>query len=288
MRRLVGRRALAAIAAAVGVFAGAILGALFDSSIRDITVLVAVVATVTVLTLVVFTAVLSGLAQSVEDHRGGTGTALNNLKKEFTALRDSLGQTVEYQVIEDLNHRVKSTTEDPVTRAILSARLEILVLDVVDESGERPAHAMSDDLTEEFLDVLLRHVDETKTVEYHRICQMDDPRDKLPTASQHYYRHLTAMCQRRADNDYRFSVKAATVRYPVKFMLIDRRILMLQMNRYDRTPRRGREAWSELLFSDAEQALVTAFYDMWRDVDTDSHTRGLTEVDIAGPKYATE
>jgi hypothetical protein len=284
MRILVSRRALAVIGTVIGLLAGAILGAVFQSSIRGLTVLLIVVVTLTMLSLVLFAAVVAVLSQVQADHSRDVMRAVSEVDRELAVLRDSLGQTVEYQVIDELNHRIRSTMEDPVTRAVLSARSEILVLDIVDGSGERPAHAMSDNLAREFLDVLMKHVEDTANVEYHRICQMEDPREQLPTASAHYYRHLIAICRHRVNHDYRFSLKAANVRYPFKFMLIDRRILMLQLSRYDRTTRHAREAWSEVLFSDAEPALVTAFYDMWRDVEADRHTRNLAENDVAETK----
>lgn len=66
----------------------------------------------------------------------------------------------------------------------------------------------------------------------------------------------------------------------------ERRVLMVQLNRYEPTDRR--EAWSELVFWEAEPALVDAFYDMWRDVNSDVQTRAVEEGDIVGPRAAVD
>jgi len=140
---------------------------------------------------------------------------------------------------------------------------------------------MKDIFVRGFLDVLLGHVEATGGVSYHRICQVSNPRSKLPTASAGYHAHLLALLSHRAGGDYRCSLKAAKIRYPFKFVLIDRRFLLLQLRRYDAadTARYGANS----LFWEAQPALVRAFYGLWCDLDSETKTRALTEAEVLGP-----
>ena len=67
-------------------------------------------------------------------------------------------------------------------------------------------------------------------------------------------------------------------------MLIDRSFLLPQLNRYDSAGHL--EAWSELLFGEADPALVNAFYGMWCEIESDPQTRALTESDLLAPSTA--
>ncbi|MEU1251468.1 hypothetical protein [Micromonospora arida] len=268
------RRQLATAGTVLGILAGALLGTVFDSSIKGTQVLITAVCALIIASLLLISfALIRFIAESADRHE--------ELTNQLDRLRQSMGQTVEYQLIDDLNASFKATGEDSVTRTVMSAKSEILVLDIVEPSGGRPSHSMDDDLLRQFLEGILNHVESTSTVTYHRICQVKNPRSKLPTASPTYHSHLLALLRNRSAGRYRFSLKVAKLRYPFKFVLVDRRVLVLQLNRYDAA--RDQEAWSELVFWEAESALVNAFYSMWCDVDSDALTRALTEADLVGP-----
>lgn len=255
--------AVAIVASLVSLVAGALLGTLFDDTIKDAGALTVSLAGLTVVCLVAFALML-----------GGVITQNRDVAHQLEGLRRGLGQTVGYQLVEDLT----SPTEDPVSAAVSAAESEILVLDMVDSEGERPAHSMESSVLTGFLEALMRRADSDPRVRYHRICQVREPQGPLLTAPGSYYEHVRGICARKSRGDNRFSLRAARLRYPFKFIMIDSRVVMLQLNRYDE--RDHREAWSELLFVNADPALVEAFQDIWTDVRDDHRTRALQVSDI--------
>ncbi|SNT56734.1 hypothetical protein SAMN05421812_11021 [Asanoa hainanensis] len=217
--------------------------------------------------------------RAVEQHSQAIDTATSRLRDGLADLRYQIGQTVHYQTISGMTFA--STLQDPVTQVCLAATSEILVLDLLDESGDHPASAIDDPLLAGFLDELIKRVESDPDLAYSRIVQVGRSA-ALSTASRSYEKHFATMVKLHDAGRTDVTLKTAESRYPFKFILVDRKHLMLQLNAVDRENERHLKAWCEFLFTRAHPELIKGFLRMWQDVDGASETRAVTAKRLEG------
>jgi hypothetical protein len=142
----------AVMSAVVLTLAGAVLGVAVEDvahGLADLSVVLAILGSAGLIAVLVF---LTNLVRSNSDSNASISRSLREagdsarkasemITAEVIALKNELGQMVEYQLISDLDCSTKFTHVDYVARAVESARSEILVLDLVDDQGQRPISA---------------------------------------------------------------------------------------------------------------------------------------------------
>ncbi|GAA1873330.1 hypothetical protein GCM10009687_46490 [Asanoa iriomotensis] len=216
-------------------------------------------------------------ADTVEETVVGQGRAVDHATGRLLAgladLGHQVGQTVTYQTIKALS-ALASSDDDPVTRACRAAHREILVLDVIDDSGDHPASSIEDPVLAGFLDMLITRVTADRDLAYHRIVQMRRP-EALGSAKPVFEAHCAAMVELWDAGRRNVTLKTADLRYPFKFILVDGTHLMLQLNAANRDRHQRLDAFCEFLFVQAHPELIRGFREMWDDV---AHHRGTHPV----------
>jgi hypothetical protein len=276
-----------ALTAAVGLIAGAILGRLIDSVLNSQLHLWEATLALVCIAAVGITAVsLSAARTATESNRElarafeATATAT---RRSLTELGQNLGLRVRSQMLTDAN-RHEAPEDDLVVQAFRAARQEILVLDRLSSSGERPDVTMDDRVMTWHLDAILERARDH--VSYTRYVQVDDVREPFgalrPTSATQrvnpFAVHCVAMSQLRASDQARVLLKVCPTIFPYKFVIIDSTTLVLQLHEVDGaldgddSPR----TICELVIDDPHRELIRHFADMWRKVDAHRDIRTIT------------
>lgn len=295
------RNTVSVIITIVTVCVGALLGATVqDLVIGSFSLLIALVA-VLCLTLVAVLAAATAERRATVDNNKNVRTvvkestdnqamALENLGKilelstvTLTDGLDQLGQRlgvqVSYQKISEVN-TLESAQGDLVVRAVQRAHEEILILDGIPSSGKMPDRVVRPDLMASLLEIILQRA--AAGVKYRRICQVTDPAAPFATLRDNMFlEHYRKMAQ-SANSDNPAILKVTPLRYPYKFLVIDRAIVILQLHTVDE-PDAGdhdRRIWCEIIFVDPNKELVNIFMDMWNDINDDAQTRRIRLYDF--------
>ncbi len=205
---------------------------------------------------------------------------------ELKNLRTQIGLTVNCQTIEQINH-YSTVNEDIVTAAVAAAEREVLVVDLLGDHGQRPDDGVAPRHLSQHMTVLLdRAADQTGPIVYKRICQVAEPGEPLGLmTSTEFSDHCREMCRLRETGEGRVALRVTKMRHPYKFILIDRRTLVLQLHRV--TPDDRLTIDKELVIYDSSGDLVRIFADIWDDLGDQPETRiaGLDEFPNE-PKFA--
>jgi len=188
--------------------------------------------------------------------------------------------TVRCQMLKDVN-QYRSPGDDLVVRAFQEAQREILVLDRVTESGVRPDIAMQSNVMAWHLDAILDRV-EKAGIRYRRYCQVPDTEAPFsfaedgPSVENTFARHCVRMCEMHsAGRDV--SLRVTPTSFPYKFLIIDRKVLILQLQELCETDDNEREprTMCELVISDPRGQLIQHFLGMWIQLEGHHRTRSL-------------
>jgi hypothetical protein len=246
--------------------AGAILGAVVQNAItgprrlEDAAVLLLCLTVIGLAAAVV--AMSRSTQQSVED------------------LFQVLDITVRCQMVKDVNE-YRSPGDDLVVRAFQEAQREILVLDRVTDSGVRPDVAMQSAVMAWHLDAILERV-EKAGIRYRRYCQVPDTESPFAFAAagqsveNTFARHCLRMGEMHsAGRDV--SLRVTPTSFPYKFLIIDRKVLILQLQELCETDDNEREprTMCELVISDPRGQLIQHFLGMWIQLEGHHRTRSL-------------
>jgi len=246
--------------------AGAILGAVVQNEItgprrlEDMAVLLLCLTVIGLAAAVV--AMSRSTQQSVED------------------LFQVLDITVRCQMLRDVN-QYRSPGDDLVVRAFQEAQREILVLDRVTESGVRPDIAMQSTVMAWHLDAILDRV-EKAGIRYRRYCQVPDTASPFAfteagqSVESTFARHCVRMCEMHAAGRD-VSLRVTPTSFPYKFLIIDRKVLILQLQELCETDDNEREprTMCELVISDPRGQLIQHFLGMWIQLEGHHRTRSL-------------
>jgi hypothetical protein len=247
-------------------FAGAILGAVVQNEITGPRRLLDMVVLLLCLTVI-------GLAAAVVAMSRSTQRSVDDLFKV-------LDITVRCQMVKDAN-RYRSPSDDMVVRAFQEAQREILVLDRVTDSGVRPDTGMQSNVMAWHLDAILDRV-EKAGIRYRRYCQVPDTASPFPfaTGQSHSENTFARHCVRMGEMNSAgrdVSLRVTPTSFPYKFLIIDRKVLILQLQELCETDENEREprTMCELVISDPRGQLIQHFLGMWVQLEGHHRTRSL-------------
>jgi hypothetical protein len=289
--------ALALGGVAVGIVLGAVAHSLLEGESRLITACVGVITLALIAVVVALTSHRRSTQQTQQEILRQTMTLAaesSKLSSTFIAglertsqqliashdeLRRQVGFQVEYQLVRDLNTR-ETIEGDIVVRSLASAKREILILDYLSPSGRRPDTSIRPDLMEAHLRALADHVRDGR-ISYKRLCQVDDVSSPFRgVADQAFVDHCREMYRMREEVGARVALKVTRRRYPYKFLIIDRRMMIVQL--HELTAEHEPVIWCELLITDPQQDFVRVFYEIWMDMEDDTATRAVSRAEIDG------
>ena len=243
-------------------FAGAILGAVVQNEISGPRRLGEMAVGLLCLTVIGLSAAIVAMSRSTQQ-------SVEDLFKV-------LDITVRAQMLKDVN-RYRSPSEDLVVRAFQDAQREVLVLDRVTTSGVRPDVQMQDKVMAWHLDAILDRVGKAG-IRYRRYCQVPDTAAPFafdaeePSQSENTFaRHCVKMSEMHSEG-VDVSLRVTPTNFPYKFLIIDRKVLILQLQELrDAEPR----TMCELVISDPRGQLIQHFLGMWIQLEGHPQTRSL-------------
>jgi hypothetical protein len=194
---------------------------------------------------------------------------------------------VRCQMIRDTNN-YHSPDQDLVVEAFRRAREEILVLDHLTDEGVRPDVDMNPQVMKWHLDTIESRAREG--VVYRRYCQVAN------TERPFHNVHARAFEGRETENvfaDHCISMsdmrsaaadvilKVSPNVYPYKFLIIDKSILILQLQEVDQaeSDHDDPRTLCELIIDDPQRQLIDHFMKMWDKVENHPKTRAITASD---------
>ncbi len=198
-------------------------------------------------------------------------------------LSQVLDITVRCQMLDAVN-MYRSPSDDLVVRAFQEAQREILVLDQVTDEGVRPDVRMPTRVMAWHLDAILDRV--TKAgIRYRRYCQVPDTAREFgfaaddhqgPLSENAFAQHCVKMCEMHAAGKD-VSLRLTPTTFPYKFLIVDRKILILQLQELHETDDDTKEPRTicELVISDPRGQLIQHFLAMWIQLEGHHRTRSL-------------
>ena len=217
---------------------------------------------------------LSEVALAHQRQEAGLQQKSDLLLGGMKTLSAQFGLQVERLFLSEVN-AFKSLEEDPSAQLIYSATEEVCVLDLLDESG-----SMSDDHVKKFYAELIRKASESgPSFTYKRIVQVEDPSSSLAEGKDAIFtQHCRSMLELRATKHHRASLRVTKLRFPFKFMMMDRSRLVLQLQEYNDNG--SFRVLGEVLISDPQSSLISFFAEIWDQIDDDPQTRTVTLNDL--------
>lgn len=243
--------------------AGAILGVALDRMINTD-------ATIELAGLTLLCVVVVALFVMVREH----DDTVDRLERNIALLRDQFGVTVDCQLLKDVNAR-HSTREDPVSQVMMEAQHEILVVDLIPASGIRSDWSMRSDLARSHLQSVLDRVKEVPgEIAYRRVCQVQTFTQPLARVQDDVFReHCIETLGLKAQIGTCVSLKISPVVYPYKFFIVDRQVLILQLNSIGENGVFAMER--ELIIRDPGGELVSVFLELWNELVEHPGTRSV-------------
>ena len=224
------------------------------------------------------------LVTSAEAERHASSRRLDELSKsltrEMTDLEMQFGLRVDRLLLSEVN-AMTSLDEDASAQLIFSAEEELCVLDIISEHGRWPDESMDDEHSDDFFNELIGRVKEADPpISYKRIVQVKDPSTSLRrAASGRFINHCHNMLEVRSGGKHKVSLRVTRMRFPFKFMLIDKSRLVLQLQEYEEGGDWFR-IWGEILINDPKREFVSIFREIWDQIDDDPLTRTVTAKDL--------
>jgi len=119
-------------------------------------------------------------------------------------------------------------------------------------------------------------------VPYRRICQTIESATPVTFGDAVFTKHCIDMCELRASATGTALLKIVDMRYPYKFMVIDREVVVLQLHEIKEVEgSTQRTIWCELVVKDTTGDLVGVFLDMWDRLSDSETARTVNANDIA-------
>jgi hypothetical protein len=251
--------------------AGAVLGALADDLLQQSDQILRAIAVVVSLMAVGLFAMLLAHDKSAQSTRTALSdqlTALNkDLSQRIELVSKQYGLSVDRVMLAEIA-QLGRMEDDRTAQRFLSAKRELLVLDVLSEGGHWPTSALPEEYSRTFYDSLVAHVEaNSPPLVYKRIIQVEDMAEPFRHATTASVReHCEQMVRLRREQGPRIALFVAEKRMPYKFIIIDETMLILQLLEYD-DEKRNLRIWQELAVSDPRGDLVSAFREIWTDIE---------------------
>jgi hypothetical protein len=282
MWRAVGYKQLSLSVASAA--AGALLGAgvqnFTDSKLR----VVSIIAVVLCLGLVAVYASLTFRdrenMRSNQALREQAAQDTSSIISTISRLEKQVGVQILHQLVSEINDTTP-LREDLLAKTVEDAEFEILILDLLSKTGRRP-DTSQDHRLESYYSNLVRRT--TEGVVYRRILQVEDPELRLSyLAHTPFRKHCQDVFQVREEKrNWYASIRVARRRYPYNFLIIDQKIVAVQLLREGESSAVDEQLnYCNLIISDPSGDLVEVFLNMWNDVleATDTRTPTLKDFD---------
>lgn len=189
---------------------------------------------------------------------------IEKLSRGFADMRNSLGLSVQVQLLEELNKQ-QSVEEDIVSVAMRNATRKLLVADIEAAQGVIGTTTRSD-LRKEYLCRLMdRARDSRRPLEYRRLVQVSDPSQPVKSAITDplLLEHCREMCQLYS-TEGRVSFCLAPRIFPYSWIIVDDEIVVLELYRYRHAHLPTFER--SILVRDPQGSFVEAFMSIWREL----------------------
>lgn len=295
------RPMLTIIGALVGAVLGSAIQTALDSQLRLASSGIAVLCLLTLGLLTIYSAHADRASRMQEQLLGRASDVANDVRVQVTsivstvdaqqefvakhldALSRQFGMHVTFQLLAQLNS-MKSLEADAVSQMMISAKGEILVVDILSSKGVWPDQAMRSDHMHKHFDRVVQHVKASAPpIAYKRVVQVEDPANPFMHAtSPALMEHLRKMHALRLEDHLRVAVKVAQKRFPFKFIIVDRRAVALQLQQFDEDGT-SLLIWGEIVITDANPELIKIFLELWQDIEDDVHTRAVTWKELSAP-----
>ncbi|MEV0897940.1 hypothetical protein [Actinoplanes sp. NPDC049802] len=219
-------------------------------------------------------------SRSLADFRGLTVRQTAGLQAELLDLKRRLALNVSFQGVKALNS-LPDISGDKIAQAMLSAKRELLIVDLIPASGARPDASMRSDLLAEQWEAMLRLPLENSSLTYRRMCQVPSLDGKLliPALEADFVDHCDGMLKLKRDHGARVSLRFAPTKYPYKFMIVDGTILILELHRF-RSDGTDPVVDQELVIHDPDGSITDSFRAMWDDLADQPETRAAVPTDL--------
>lgn len=265
------------IAAAV---AGAVLGVVIDRFTRGTAGISALSVLIVAVALIALFFAFEEQTRNMSGLRDLTVSGTTELRVHLAELKRLLSVNVSFQAVRDLN-TFPDISSDIVAQAMLGAKRELLVVDLLPASGARPDASMRSDLLEDQWNAMLRLPVDNPHLSYKRLCQVHTMGTSLvvPPLEPAFAAHCLGMLDLKQKLGARVSLRFAPMRYPYKFMIVDGDTLILELHRYE-TDGANPVVDKELVIRDAKGIVIEVFRAMWDDLADRPETRTAIRADL--------
>lgn len=230
---------------------------------------------------------VNSVAKSVLAGQEGPRNSHVSLAAQISDLANQVGMKVGSLLTSETD-KFQSIAEDPSAQLILSAEKELLILDLVAGGGTWPDDAMNQILLDEVFTGIMERIEAPQSeLVYKRIIQVQDTSTGLKHINNdNLLRHCRDIVRYRgAGRQKRRAVlRIAKQRFPFKFVLIDGKHLILQLQQYDE--KQQLSLWGELQITDPTGMLISVFRQIWEEIDYhDDNTRNAAPSDLSTATY---
>lgn len=261
--------------------AGAGLGVVIDRLTKGTAVIPALSVFIVSLAVIALFFAFEDQSRNMSNLRDLTASGTTELGLQLAELKRHLSIDVTFQAVRDLN-TFPDISSDIVAQAMLSAKRELLVVDLLPASGTRPDKSMRPDLIEAQWEAMLRLPENNPGLSYKRLCQVHTSGVSLavPPLEQTFATHCAGMLDLKQKLGARVSLRFAPMRYPYKFMIVDGNTLILELHTYE-SDGADPVVDKELVIRDAKGSLSDVFRAMWDDLADRPETRTAVRADLA-------
>jgi hypothetical protein len=260
--------------------AGAVLGVVIDRLTKGTAGISALSLLVVVIALIALFFAFEEQSANMNGLRDLAISDTSELHLHLAELQRLLSVQVSFQAVRDLN-TFSDISSDVVAQAMLAAKRELLVVDLLPSSGTRPDASMRSDLLEAQWDAMLRLPLDHPHLSYKRLCQVHTTGASLvtPPLEPTFAAHCSGMLDLKEQLGARVSLRLAPMRYPYKFMIVDGDTLILELHRYE-SDGADPVVDKELVIRDAKGVMIDVFRAMWDDLADRPETRTVVRTDL--------
>ncbi len=260
--------------------AGAGLGVIVDRLTKGNTGISALTLLIVCAALIALFFAFEEQSRSMSGLRTLTQKEATQLHAQIAELRQHLSVHVTFQTVRDLN-TFADISSDVVAQAMLGAKRELLVVDLLSPSGTRPDASTRPDLLDDQWAAMIRLPQENPQLSYRRLCQVQTSGSALaiPPLESRFAAHCADMLDLKQKLGARVSLRFAPMKYPYKFMIVDGDTLILELHRFEKD---GEDPVvdKEMVIRDPTGDIIEVFKAMWDDLADRPETRTAVKGDL--------
>lgn len=260
--------------------AGAVLGVVIDRLTKGTAGISALSVLLVAVALIALFFAFEEQTRNMDGLRELEVSDTKELHVHLAELKRLLSIQVSFQAVRDLN-TFSDISSDVVAQAMLAAKRELLIVDLLPANGARPDASMRSDLLEAQWDAMLRLPLDNPQLSYKRLCQVNTMGASLviPPLEPTFAAHCIGMLDLKQQFGARVSLRLAPMRYPYKFMIVDGDTLILELHRYE-SDGADPVVDKELVIRDAKGVMIDVFRAMWDDLADRPETRTVVRADL--------